>query len=241
MSNFTSLKENWFSDGWIDYELKKYTLLAYLKHVDEFFKDTKVYPFLSDLITHYNNLVLYKTKKQDFESRLKKEIRGIDLKKMKIYFEKNEISSKALDEVLKIIQFAKKEIKKSINQGEEIYDHLSSKMSFDTVGLIPFYNKEGYIIISRDNDCISRVYEYNYSIIQHENDIFYNLKTEKIALEFNNITTSPTSIKLSLIKHFKNLPNPATYQLHSYLNVSLEHSIIPIAKRWLLKEIATAA
>ena len=88
MSTFTSLKENWFSDGWIDYELKKYTLLAYLKHVDEFFQDTKVYPFLSDLISHYNNLVLYKTKKQDFESRLKKEIKGIDLKKMKIYFEK---------------------------------------------------------------------------------------------------------------------------------------------------------
>ena len=87
-------------------------------------------------------------------------------------------------------------------------------MSFDTVGLIPFYNKEGYIIISRDNDCISRVYEYNYSIIQHENDIFYNLKTKKIALEFNNISTSPTSIKLSLIKHFKIYP---TQQLISYI------------------------
>ena len=62
MSNFTSLKENWFSDGWIDYELKKYTLLAYLKHVDEFFQDTKVYPFLSDLITHTTILCYIKLK-----------------------------------------------------------------------------------------------------------------------------------------------------------------------------------
>jgi hypothetical protein len=29
------LSENWISEGWIDFEYKKYLLLAYLKNVDE--------------------------------------------------------------------------------------------------------------------------------------------------------------------------------------------------------------
>jgi hypothetical protein len=160
---------------------------------------------------------------------------------MKIIFKKHRFSEKFIDELMKIIHFAQREIKKSIDYGEETYHHLSSNIKFDTVGLIPFYNKEGYLFISRDSDKILKVYRYNYNYIQQENDLFHNLKTNEISHDFNTLSSSLSGVKLQLIKKFKELPNPATYSLHSKLNISFEHSILPIGKRWLLREIVSAA
>jgi hypothetical protein len=241
MDESKKLKEYWYSDGWIDYEYKKYTLLAYLQQADVFFKQSKIYPVLSELIKHYKHLDHYKSKKHKLENKLNKEIESIDLKKMKIIFKQQHFSDKFIHEIMKIVDFAQAEIKKSIEHGEEIYQHINSKMIFDTVGLIPFYNKEGYLIISRDNDNDLKIYRYQYSNIQQENDLYHNLKTNEVQLKFNTLSNSLSNVKLQLIKIFKDLPNPATYSLHSHLNISYKHSILPIAKRWLIKEIASAA
>jgi len=241
MDESKKLKEYWYSDGWIDYEYKKYTLLAYLQQADVFFKQSKIYPVLSELIKHYNHLNHYKSKKHKLENKLNKEIESIDLKKMKIIFKQQHFSDKFIHEIMKIVDFAQAEIKKSIEHGEEIYQHINSKMIFDTVGLIPFYNKEGYLIISRDKDNDLKVYRYQYSYIQQENNLYHNLKTNEVQLKFNTLSNSLSNVKLQLIKKFKDLPNPATYSLHSHLNISYKHSILPIAKRWLIKEIASAA
>ena len=44
------LSETWFAEGYIDFELKKYTLLAYLQEVDKYFGQNKLNPQLSDVI-----------------------------------------------------------------------------------------------------------------------------------------------------------------------------------------------
>ena len=37
-----TLSETWFAEGFIDFELKKYTLLAYLQEVTKFFNENKL-------------------------------------------------------------------------------------------------------------------------------------------------------------------------------------------------------
>lgn len=39
-----TLSENWLTDGWIDFEYKKYILLACLQHVGGQFKEVKLDP-----------------------------------------------------------------------------------------------------------------------------------------------------------------------------------------------------
>ena len=58
------LSETWFAEGYIDFELKKYTLLAYLQQVNKYFNENKLYPQLADVIFHYNNLVAFKENKK---------------------------------------------------------------------------------------------------------------------------------------------------------------------------------
>jgi hypothetical protein len=40
------LSDTWFADGYVDFELKKYTLLAYLQEVNKYFNQNKLYPLL---------------------------------------------------------------------------------------------------------------------------------------------------------------------------------------------------
>ena len=57
------LKVDWLTDGLIDFEYKKYVLLAYLKNVRANFDDKKLYPFMSDMVFHYQNLMTIKSNK----------------------------------------------------------------------------------------------------------------------------------------------------------------------------------
>jgi len=57
------LKDNWLTEGLIDFEYKKYQLLGYLKRVKESFYRVELYPFLSDLVFHYRNLMTLRENK----------------------------------------------------------------------------------------------------------------------------------------------------------------------------------
>ena len=58
------LSETWFVEGNIDFESKKYTILAYLQRVNSYFKENKLYPQLADIIFHYNNIIAFKSNKK---------------------------------------------------------------------------------------------------------------------------------------------------------------------------------
>ena len=58
------LSDTWFAEGRIDFELKKYTLLAYLQEVNRYFNENKLYPQLADIIFHYNNIVAFRENKK---------------------------------------------------------------------------------------------------------------------------------------------------------------------------------
>ena len=82
-----TLSETWFIDGYIDFELQKYRLLAYLKEVNKYFHETKLYPQLSDMIFHYNNLVANKENKQFLQNSLPKELTKVDMQKLELTYE----------------------------------------------------------------------------------------------------------------------------------------------------------
>jgi len=69
------LSDTWFAEGYIDFELKKYTLLAYLQEINKYFNENKLYPQLGDVVFHYNNLVAFRENKKFLPLRSKKHCR----------------------------------------------------------------------------------------------------------------------------------------------------------------------
>ena len=68
------LKDSWLTDGLIDFEYKKYQLLAYFKTVNESFHRMELYPLLSDLVFHYRNLILLKENQSLIRESFPKEL-----------------------------------------------------------------------------------------------------------------------------------------------------------------------
>ena len=77
-----TLSETWFTEGYIDFELKKYTLLAYLNEVNKYFNENKLYPQLADIIFHYNNIVSFRENKKFLQEHFPKQLTDINIQKL---------------------------------------------------------------------------------------------------------------------------------------------------------------
>src|SRR5260370_17185637 len=81
-----SLNENWLTEGLIDFEYKKYVLLAYLKNVKTSFQRVELYPFLADLVFHYRNLMALKENKSLIFDQFPKQLSLHNLKNLQVNY-----------------------------------------------------------------------------------------------------------------------------------------------------------
>ena len=80
------LEENWITDGLVDFEYKKYILLAYLRDIRQKFSKTLLYPYLADMVFHYRNMITLRDNKPILFDSFPKEISRADFKKLKIVY-----------------------------------------------------------------------------------------------------------------------------------------------------------
>src|SRR6476620_597143 len=101
-----SLSETWFAEGYIDFELKKYTLLAYLQEVNRYFNENKIYPQLADVIFHYNNIVAFRENKKFLQEHFPKKFSGLQLEKLALLYEQIMDDNELMQELEDIIQYS---------------------------------------------------------------------------------------------------------------------------------------
>ena len=132
-----ALSETWFADGYIDFELKKYTLLAYLQDINHYFTQSKLYPQLSDIIFHYNNLVAFRDNKQFLQQQFPKRLTAVNLHKLELLYEQLISDDELMEELETIIQYSLPQLNSTIKEGAEIYEYVAENLSIFPVGLIP--------------------------------------------------------------------------------------------------------
>src|SRR5579863_8730241 len=109
-----TLSETWFADGYIDFELKKYTLLAYLQEINKYFNQNKLYPQLADIIFHYNNLSAFRENKKFLQEQFPKKLTGIQLEKLQGLYEQMIEDDELMKELEEIINYSATKLKKAI-------------------------------------------------------------------------------------------------------------------------------
>src|SRR5579862_4986534 len=129
-----TLQQNWLTEGLIDFEYKKYILLAYLQDVEKNFNDKKVYPFLGDLVMHYNNLVVLKNSKRIATEQMPKQISRFDFEHFKIHYESLLNDDKCLVEIESIMEFAIPLIDEHLKEGRELYEFVEDKLELQPIG-----------------------------------------------------------------------------------------------------------
>src|ERR1700722_15258115 len=112
-----ALSETWFIEGYIDFELQKYRLLAYLKEVKNCFSQTKLYPQLSDIVFHYNNLVAFRDNKKFLQDHFPKKLDTGNRLKLELVYENMLADDDLMQELEQIIGYALAEMKGAISEG----------------------------------------------------------------------------------------------------------------------------
>lgn len=234
-----TLSETWFADGYIDFELKKYVLLAYVKEVNSYFDQNKLYPQLSDIVFHYNNLVAFRENKRYLQEQFPKRLTGIQMQKLQVLYEQMIEDDEIMQELETIIQYASAKMRSTISNGTEIYEMVEEQLTIMPVGIIPLGNEEGYLFISKEAEKNTHVYQYRLSIFEKHDEKYRSLKTEFINSWHRSFVNTYENIKAELIRNRSALPNPAVYSIESNLNFPLEETLLPIAKRSFVKFLTT--
>jgi hypothetical protein len=233
-----SLSETWFAEGRIDFELKKYTLLAYLQEVNKYFNENKLYPQLADIIFHYNNIVAFRENKKYLQEHFPKKLTGLQMEKLQLIYEQMLEDDELMQELENIIHYSASRIKKMISNGTEIYEFVEDKISINPIGLIPLDTKEGYFFLSSGNVKSTRVYHYRLSIFEKHDEKYRSIKTRFMDHWVRSFTSTYEHIKSELIRHHRDLPNPAVYSIETELNFPVEETLLPVAKRRLVRFIS---
>ncbi|MBS1643147.1 MAG: hypothetical protein JST94_02955 [Bacteroidetes bacterium] len=232
-----TLSQTWFADGYIDFELKKYTLLAYLQEVNKYFTENKLYPQLADVIFHYNNIIAFKENKKYLQEHFPKKLTGIQLQQLQILYESMIEDDDLMCELEDIINYSATTMKETINSGSEIYEFVENKINIEPVGIIPLENKEGYFFLCEGKAKNTWVYQYRLSMFEKHDAKYRSIKTEFIDVWQHNYVNSYQNIKSELLKNRSEMPNPAVYAVETNMSFPIEETLLPVAKRSLVRYI----
>ena len=235
------LSQTWFAEGYIDFELKKYTLLAYLQQINKYFNENKLYPQLADLIFHYNNIVAFRENKKYLQEHFPKKLTGIQIEKLQVLYEQMIADDDLMQELEAIINYSAGEMKTTISNGTEIYEFVEDKLTITPVGIIPLDIQEGYFFLSSGNTRSTHVYQYRLSFFEKHDEKFRSIKTNYIEMMYRSMVNTYENLKSELIKNRSDIPNPAVYSIETGLSFPVEETLLPIAKRSLVKFISQPA
>jgi len=236
-----SLGVNWFIEGYIDFEQKKYVLLNYLQEINRHFDKSRLYPNLADLIFHYNNLVDFRKNKTVLQQAFPQRLTQADIDAVKLTYQKIIKDDQNMQEIEQIIAYALSKMDPAIQTGKEIYDFVESRLNIDPVGIVPLMPYHGYFSLRNGKERTNWIYEYHLTIFEDKDDKYRGINISLIDTYEHSITNTPEAMKLSLINRNKFLPNPAVYYVHSDITFPLEQTLLPVAKRSLVKYISSAA
>ncbi|QCR23148.1 hypothetical protein [Pontibacter sp. SGAir0037] len=232
-----TLPINWLTEGLIDFEYKKYMLLAYLQAAKAEFEKLHLYPAFSDLIMHYRNLLHVKEHKKLVYEQFPKRISRADFEKLELVYEKIVEDDETMQQIEEIIQFASPLFSHAVGEGRELYEFIESHLEISPVGITPIYYDEGYLFLDTFPAKETQVYAYRISVFQNTYEKYRGINTQYLKSVRRGLAQTHENLKGQLVKEHQQFPNPATFVVIAKMPCPIEHSLLPIAKRSLVKYI----
>lgn len=139
------LENDWLTNDPIDFEYKKYKLLAYSQQQTKFYNQQKLYPNFLDVIEKMKivNQFLGNVKLLE-ESKV--QVKDIDWSSKKIIYE-SEINDVMLDEIKSIASFSKEILVELYTKYRDLFEDVENSISISGCRVEIFNLYDGYIIL----------------------------------------------------------------------------------------------
>ncbi len=223
-----------------DVERTQYQILAGLQQAQSAFEEQRVYPHLGRLVKLHGALITVLKRTEDFRTPETGDIAGIDWDEKSITYEWPELEDTEMAVVEDLIRWALPQIRTTIEEGRSVYEHVEDNTELETVGIVPSYVQEGYLMVPEHDEDRIHVLRYELSIIQEEGEKHRALRTVHCkTVPAEGLDVHPSNIKLDLLKERRDLPNPATYFSNTDLNVPYKETLLPVVKRRLVRHLAS--
>jgi hypothetical protein len=175
--------------------------------------------------------------KTELRNLFPKALNGIDFKSAQLRYEEKVGEDALMNEITQISSFALPKLKRQIEEGRAIYDFVEEQVEFEPVGIQPIYNREGFILMTQESQSDVHAFRYRSNFLQMAGEKFRSITLWLVGIFQKSLFNTVEKLKLQLIREVKELPNPATWRLHSPHVVPMDETLIPISKRLVLQQI----
>jgi hypothetical protein len=236
-----SLSTHWFVEGHIDFEYKKYVLLAYLQNVDQAFERSRLYPHLGELVHHYQVLGDYIHKTEAIREGFPKRMRHIELENFRLSFERVVEDDDLMKEIDEIVNYSHQAIQEYIEEGRKIYDWLEEHFELQEVGLAGLQRHEGLLLVQNGGQAQTKAYRFQVARYRSNQENYLRLKTEFLAAyTLSALRRNYQQMKQRLVKQFSSLAHQTAYAVESEWTLPEKETFWPIAQRLLLRRVREA-
>lgn len=227
-----------FLSGGNDHELNQYRVLDALQFYRDEFSRNRLYPGLTDLIELSTILESLIAHREDFRRILPQQLKRIDFERKHLVYEPIKPLEGDIEHVVDLMVWALPVMKGVIEEGRRIYDFVDENIVVEHVGILPMYREEGYCFVTDNRDSLLHVLRYEVSLFTAGEEKFRALKMRPLkSWKKKFVRPSLESLKLQLIKEYRDLPAPATYSCDTDLDFPFCETILPVAKRKLMARV----
>lgn len=230
------LKLDLFLNPYQDFEKAQYQVLGALQQSRVAFSRNVIYPHLGWLIHLHEQLETIAQQFEQLRASTQGDVEGIDLEAARVLRRAPELGDEQLHVIEELIRWSIPHIREAIEEGRTIFEFVDEHSELEEVGLVPSYTDEGYLIVPDPQAELVHILQYTMSIYTGADEQYRSLKTTHVkSLREQNVRVPPSAIKMELLSERRDLPNPATYFCEVGLDFPYEPTMLPVAKRKLMR------
>jgi len=236
----THLDLELFTKAGTDVEAGQYRVLAALHAATQDLRHSKLYPGFTDVVELTSMLETILQLGEQFRTHSPRILKGVDLEKKSLIFDTVAADSESIEKMFALITWALPQLRTLREEGAAVYDFVNEHMKIGEVGIVPLYRDEGYVLIPEHRAQLFHVLRYEMSLFTAEDEQYRAMRTVEIdTLNEDAVLRAPEDVKLELVAVNKELPNPATFICDTDLDFSFEATILPVAKRKLMRYLVS--
>ncbi len=225
-----------------DVEAAQYRMLDSLGQIRRAFTNNVIYPHLGELVRLHSALQELSDQLRGFREALPRKMVGLDPETNRVIYERALSGGGHLEGVEEMVRWAMPHIRSAVEEGRAIFEFVEENLHMGEVGLVPSFVEEGYLFVPDKGAAVLHVLRYSLSIIVESGERYRTLKTALVeSVEVGTVVPSPQSIKLRLLERTRDLPNPATFFFDTDLDFPFEQTMLPVAKRKLMRHLALSS
>ena len=141
-----------------------------------------------------------------------------------------------MTEIDSILDYSLPLFQQTLTQGQSQYADIEAQLTFAPVGIVPLHLKEGYLFLYRTRRSETDIYHYQVRLFEQPDQ--RGVQTTYLETVRKNVSTTFEHLKLTLIRKRRELPNPATYLVESPADYPVQETLLPIAKKLIVKYVS---